>query len=249
MVNEILSFKLDKSNLLAFEQAKENGYVKQKGNKWRLYTRAYFHWCVFKNRLFILVTEEKHYSKIRFEPINGIPQSLREYIMKTVIKYAKPNEFFGIDAIEHIPNSEVNEVLSDIMKNVNSGILDVHNIENELNKLSLNELRKKALTASPQPDKLRLETQAFNRNLYVAVYAKKRANGLCQLCNLRAPFTDSNGEPYLETHHITWLSKGGEDTIGNTVALCPNCHRKMHILNLQEDVICLTQVAKASLPK
>ena len=35
----------------------------------------------------------------------------------------------------------------------------------------------------------------------------------------------------METHHIEWLSKGGSDTIDNTVALCPNCHKKMHILN------------------
>ncbi|WP_296863638.1 HNH endonuclease [Thermosyntropha sp.] len=32
------------------------------------------------------------------------------------------------------------------------------------------------------------------------------------------------GEP-----HIEWLSRGGTDTIDNTVALCPNCHRKMHV--------------------
>lgn len=24
------------------------------------------------------------------------------------------------------------------------------------------------------------------------------------------------------------MSEGGSDTIGNTVALCPNCHRKLH---------------------
>ena len=39
----------------------------------------------------------------------------------------------------------------------------------------------------------------------------------------------------METHHIEWLSKGGSDTIDNTVALCPNCHRKMHIVNDERD--------------
>jgi len=24
------------------------------------------------------------------------------------------------------------------------------------------------------------------------------------------------------------LSEGGEDTLENAIALCPNCHRKMH---------------------
>lgn len=41
--------------------------------------------------------------------------------------------------------------------------------------------------------------------------------------------------PYLETHHIVWLARGGEDTIFNTVALCPNCHKRMHILDLEAD--------------
>ncbi|MEW8959821.1 HNH endonuclease [Neomoorella humiferrea] len=27
----------------------------------------------------------------------------------------------------------------------------------------------------------------------------------------------------------------GEDTINNTVALCPNCHRRMHVLDLAAD--------------
>ena len=52
-----------------------------------------------------------------------------------------------------------------------------------------------------------------------------------------------NGEPYLETHHIVWLSEGGEDSIENTVALCPNCHRKMHVVNLQEDIDKLNRIA------
>ncbi|WP_244850561.1 HNH endonuclease [Brevibacillus halotolerans] len=45
----------------------------------------------------------------------------------------------------------------------------------------------------------------------------------------------------METHHIQWLSRYGADSIENTVALCPNCHRKMHILDLEEDVRFLKQ--------
>lgn len=74
------------------------------------------------------------------------------------------------------------------------------------------------------------------RSPYVAEYAKRRANGRCQLCGNPAPFADNNGKPYLESHHIVWLSAGGSDTIENTVALCPNCHKKMHIVNDAGDV-------------
>lgn len=74
------------------------------------------------------------------------------------------------------------------------------------------------------------------RDPYIAEYAKRRAAGKCQLCGNYAPFKDANGKPYLESHHIIWLANGGEDTIDNTVALCPNCHRKMHVVKDQNDV-------------
>lgn len=76
----------------------------------------------------------------------------------------------------------------------------------------------------------------YYRNSYVAAYALKRANGLCQLCGNSAPFIRNNGNPYLEVHHIQWLSRDGLDNIENTVSLCPNCHRKMHILSLPDDI-------------
>lgn len=84
-------------------------------------------------------------------------------------------------------------------------------------------------------------TSAFERSPYVAEYAKRKANGKCQLCLADAPFKNRLDRPYLEAHHIIWLSKGGEDTIENTVALCPNCHRKMHALNLRQDILKLKQ--------
>ena len=79
-------------------------------------------------------------------------------------------------------------------------------------------------------------TETYIRNPYVAKYAKVRAKGICQLCDSKAPFLNKDGSPYLESHHIIWLSKGGADSIENTVALCPNCHKKMHVMNDKADV-------------
>ena len=62
------------------------------------------------------------------------------------------------------------------------------------------------------------------------------------LCGQNAPFLNAQGEPYLELHHIIWLSHGGSDSVDNVVALCPNCHRKMHIVNDAEDLAHLTRV-------
>jgi len=79
---------------------------------------------------------------------------------------------------------------------------------------------------------------------FVAEFARRRANGHCQLCGLPAPFTDKSNTPYLELHHIRSFAKGGRDTVSNCVALCPNCHKKMHLLNLRDDRKRLKQEAR-----
>lgn len=89
-----------------------------------------------------------------------------------------------------------------------------------------------------------IKTSVYQRSEYVVEFAKRRAKGKCQLCGKEAPFKNKNGEAYLEVHHIVWLSNGGEDTINNAVALCPNCHRKMHALNLKEDIEKLQNVVE-----
>ena len=73
-------------------------------------------------------------------------------------------------------------------------------------------------------------TEQKYRDPGIAEWAKRRAKGVCLLCGEDAPFNDKYGRPYLESHHIEWLSEGGADSIDNVVALCPNCHRKMHVL-------------------
>ena len=62
------------------------------------------------------------------------------------------------------------------------------------------------------------------------------AAGVCELCGQPAPFYDEGGNPYLETHYVQWLSEGGSPTPDNMVALCPNCHKKVHILHTKEDL-------------
>ncbi|WBW98847.1 HNH endonuclease [Oceanirhabdus sp. W0125-5] len=103
-------------------------------------------------------------------------------------------------------------------------------------KLNNEQLRKKTENIKGKPGTRTTTTKVYERNADVAEYAKRVAKGICQLCEQPAPFKNKAGEDYLETHHIVWLSEGGEDTIYNTVALCPNCHKKMHVLKLKEDV-------------
>jgi len=102
-------------------------------------------------------------------------------------------------------------------------------------RLSDKELKKRAENSSKKIGSRKVVSTQFERSVWVAENAKRKAKGICQLCNQPAPFVNLNKEPYLETHHIEWLSKGGEDSIENTVALCPNCHRKVHVLDLASD--------------
>jgi hypothetical protein len=78
----------------------------------------------------------------------------------------------------------------------------------------------------------------------VAELVRRRAGGHCMLCEKAAPFRAKGGRPFLEVHHLEWLSRGGADTPDNAVALCPDCHRRMHELDLEDDRSRLARVLK-----
>ncbi len=84
--------------------------------------------------------------------------------------------------------------------------------------------------------------EGYIRSQKVVDETKRRAHGSCQLCGKPAPFKDKNGVGYLEAHHVDWLSRGGKDGTDNTVALCPNCHTKMHVVDDPADVQFLKDV-------
>jgi len=86
-------------------------------------------------------------------------------------------------------------------------------------------------------------TKHRKRNGLLVIAAKVRANGKCQLCG-KTPFLDKNGKPYLEAHHIIPLAEDGHDELNNMVALCPNCHRKMHVVGDADDVAKLMALAE-----
>lgn len=79
------------------------------------------------------------------------------------------------------------------------------------------------------PTKRQVSTFVFNRSPYVVAEVLSRASGACEQCKEPAPFNrKTDGMPYLEVHHVKHLANGGEDTVENAIALCPNCHRWAH---------------------
>lgn len=92
------------------------------------------------------------------------------------------------------------------------------------------ELRRKRLENAPAiPPKINTVSVSFKRNPDVVAEVLFLANGYCGHCNNPAPFNRrADNSPYLEVHHKRTLADGGEDTVDNAVALCPNCHRQAH---------------------
>jgi 5-methylcytosine-specific restriction protein A len=83
-------------------------------------------------------------------------------------------------------------------------------------------------SAKKLPISVHTTTKIFLRNPDVVAETLYQAKGVCAECG-KIPFIRrSNGQPYLEVHHKIPLSDGGEDTLANAIALCPNCHREKH---------------------
>lgn len=114
----------------------------------------------------------------------------------------------------------------------------------KIQSLSNEQLKKIALAEPKISGNRNVITNHYYRSPYITEFAKRRANGICELCEQPAPFKLNDNIPYLETHHIHWLSKGGEDSIENTVAVCPNCHRKLHYAPSQKDIDKLLKIDK-----
>ncbi|HHW7447101.1 TPA: HNH endonuclease [Pasteurella multocida] len=77
-----------------------------------------------------------------------------------------------------------------------------------------------------------VKIRQFHRDPDVVAEVLYRADGICESCKKPAPFNrKADNMPYLEVHHIIPLSQNGDDTVSNCIALCPNCHRKIHFGN------------------
>ena len=79
-----------------------------------------------------------------------------------------------------------------------------------------------------EPAQRYASTMSYVRDPQVKAWVLVTAAAKCECCDEQAPFITATGEPFLEVHHLRTLAEGGSDTVGNTVALCPNCHRELH---------------------
>lgn len=82
--------------------------------------------------------------------------------------------------------------------------------------------------SAAKPTRISL-TEYRARSAAVHRYALARADGICECCDAAAPFESDAGIPYLEVHHLRRLADDGPDVPGNVAAVCPNCHRALHL--------------------
>jgi hypothetical protein len=121
-------------------------------------------------------------------------------------------------------------VFSDIQATVGYALNEKFDSEVAAARQLSSDERRRLLASAPRlPRKISVVTEVYVRNHYVVAEVLERAAGTCEGCSQPAPFLRSrDGEPYLEVHHRNFLADGGEDTVENAIALCPNCHRQAH---------------------
>ncbi|WP_415900564.1 HNH endonuclease [Neptuniibacter sp. QD48_11] len=128
---------------------------------------------------------------------------------------------------------EVSDILLsliDFQEDTLESVVDNFDIKVIRSKQSSSQDRIKRLKlARKKPIQKKVTTIVYERNSDVVAEVLHRANGSCEKCYVGAPFNrKSDGSPYLEVHHEVPLAKGGDDTVENAIALCPNCHREAH---------------------
>lgn len=72
------------------------------------------------------------------------------------------------------------------------------------------------------------KANTYFRSELIKVYVLRRSEGRCEGCGDPAPFPTPKGTPYLEPHHLRRRADNGPDHPLWVIALCPNCHARVH---------------------
>ncbi|WP_054824884.1 HNH endonuclease [Vibrio owensii] len=169
----------------------------------------------FESKIPLFVISKASNQKLRNVHI-GLVQTFDEINAKAFIRFVAQDKLFPT-ANETIKESQAEYKVT---------------FENEVNESlddSSENRQRRLASRSTKPKVVYRLVQDYRRDPDVVAEALYRAEGFCEKCKEKAPFIKrSNGEPYLEVHHIIPLSQGGLDSLENVISLCPNCHREIH---------------------
>lgn len=251
-LNKNNRYMFDKDNLLAYMEQVKNEYVSR-----ALFSYKHFKSEPWKNvdflgwerrtkkikassftkrfKIYIKKTEDKDPKKGARYYLAGMDSD--EYSI--IVKYCIIPQYTNIK-IKRELNSKggynyifLLEVmgLEDLQKTLKAQHMEMEEEFSEQEKDSLlKTAREKSDSAEGNQVGQTVTTKVYKRDAAVSAYVKMRADGKCDMCGKDAPFSDKKGKPYLEEHHVIRLADGGEDSIDNAVALCPNCHREIHVV-------------------
>ena len=133
----------------------------------------------------------------------------------------------GLKPAAHVGTNVLLVIEGLIAKHENT--LPTNNLEFEMHVARYRrDTKLKPPSGSITPSKQIKESASYVRDPRVTAWVLNNSNGSCENCDQPSPFTKSDGDFYLEVHHLRRLADGGSDTIANTVAVCPNCHRRLH---------------------
>lgn len=163
---------------------------------------------------------------------------LFEYVRKGVVQFVGAAEYLNHHpAVAPDRNGNARDVLV-FELDVEASRKGIPNVQPEtpepvpptLRRRSLESLRKEAYNHAPRNGLATLSGSRIShyRSGLIKAYVLKRADGTCEGCGNPAPFSTSKGMPYLEPHHLTRRADGGPDHPRWVVALCPNCHARVH---------------------
>ena len=152
----------------------------------------------------------------------AMPNAIDTYKNNELNAWVNKLDDNALDRLLESIKSYLNLTLEDVISTFSYEILSSLNTSPE-------ERLERLKCAPKKPQKIAVKTLVYKRNPDVVAEVLNRAKGKCESCSNNAPFLRKKDlSPYLEVHHLDPLSNGGDDTIENAIALCPNCHREKH---------------------
>jgi len=150
-------------------------------------------------------------------------------------------EFFD-DATNAIDKRRLDQEYRRLWQSIETAEATEPRLQEEVRRLSQKPLEQlmnayRNRTWSEKPTRREAQQLVYERNPLVVAIARKRAGFKCEVKACTSPlFKTDDGERFVEVHHLTPLAQGGEDTVENTVCLCPTHHREIHYGELRQQL-------------
>ena len=187
------------------------------------------------------------YLEMRNNEIQKIHYTKKSYYQKLAIKFDRSEKAFEyrMQNISYVLSLMGRNWIKGLKPAANVGTnvaIQIEKIINEIENSNSNGLASFQLDVKKQlrlgktklpdgkkkPTSIKIISKQYSRDPSVAAWVLKLAKGKCECCGVDAPFKREDHSPFLEVHHVRHLADGGSDTVTNTVAVCPNCHRELH---------------------